>query len=355
MPEPELRVCLDEEDLGAALRFDARRGLTSHPKHLPMRLHYDGRGSALFNELTRQPEYYPTRCEREILTGRADRIAAAVGAAGDPVTVVELGAGSAEKIRVVLDELAAGGRLASFWPFDVAAGAVREVMIDLAAAYPGIELGGIVGDFTRHLEHLPDSGGPRLVGFLGGTFGNFTGMERRQFLQDLREALRPGDWFMVGADLVKDTEVILAAYNDAAGASAELNRNVLHVLNHRLDADFEPENFEHIAMWDSANSTIDMRLRALKPMRVDLAAIELDISFEVGEEIRTGISSKFGRGELEEELAAAGFVPEHCWRDAEDYFGLFLARIGLGWRAWERSCWSATGRRPGRRPAGTPR
>ena len=355
MSESALRVCIDDEDLAAALRFDVRRGLTSRPKHLPMRLHYDGRGSALFRELTRQPEYYPTRCEREILTGRADAVAAAVSASGDPVTVVELGAGSAEKIQVVLDALYSEGRLASFWPFDVATGSVREILEDLSARYPGIELSGIVGDFTRHLRHLPDAGLPRLVGLLGGTFGNFTAMERRQLLEDLREALRPGDWFLVGVDLVKDPEVILAAYNDAAGASAELNRNVLHVLNHRLDGDFEPESFEHIALWDRSRSCIDMRLRALKPMEVDLSAIALDVRFAVGEEIRTGISAKFDGGALEDEFTRAGFTLEHRWHDADDYFGLFLARVGLGCRAWERSCSSATGRRPGRRPVGTPR
>lgn len=323
-------MCLDDEDLASALRFDARRGLTSSPKYLPMRLHYDGRGAALFAELTRQPEYYPTRCEREILTGHAADVAAAVAGGDGPVSVIELGAGAAEKIRVVLDALDEDGRLAAFWPFDVAASSVRDVLIELAAEYPGTELGGIVGDFSIHLNHMPDNDIPRLVAFLGGTFGNFTGMERRQFLQDLREALRPGDWFMVGADLVKDPEVILAAYNDAAGVTAEFNRNVLHVLNHRLDADFESENFEHIALWDDTNAKIDLRLRALKPMTVELAAIELDISFAVGEEIHTGISSKFRRLELETELTAAGFAPEHCWRDSRDYFGLFLARVALG-------------------------
>ncbi|WP_246039417.1 L-histidine N(alpha)-methyltransferase [Glycomyces buryatensis] len=326
MPVPELRICLDEADLAAAMRFDARRGLTSSPKYLPMRLHYDGRGATLFGELTRQPEYYPTRCEREILSGRAADIAAAVTAAA-PVSVVELGAGLAEKIRPVLDAMHERGRLESFWPFDVDASTVRDVLLDLATAYPDTDLGGIVGDFTLHLQHLPDHHDSRLVAFLGGTFGNFTGMERGQFLRDLREALRPGDWFLVGADLVKDPEVILAAYSDAAGVTAEFNRNVLYVLNHRLDADFEPENFEHIALWDAGTATVDMRLRALKPMTVDVAGIELDISFAVGEEIHTGISTKFHRGELENQLQASGFELVHCWTDSQGYVGVFLAKV----------------------------
>lgn len=324
MSAPELRICLDESDLEAALRLDARRGLTSHPKYLPMRLHYDGRGSTLFAELTRQPEYYQTRSERAILHDWAGEIADALG--NDPVSVIELGAGRAEKIRPLLGALARADRLDAFWPFDVAEGEVRDVLLELATAYPDAYLGGIVGDFTRHLAQLPDHHDTRLVAFLGGTFGNFTGMERSQFLGDLRESLRPGDWFLLGADLVKNPDVILAAYNDAAGVTAEFNRHVLYVLNHRLDADFEPDNFEHIALWDNDTATVDMRLRAMKPMKVDLSALAIDISFRVGEEIHTGISTKFLRGELENHLQATGFEPARCWTDEHGYMGVFLAR-----------------------------
>lgn len=324
MPAPELRICLDDDDLDAALRLDAKRGLTSHPRHLPMRLHYDGRGSAMFGELTKQPEYYQTRSERAILHDRAAEIAGALGPG--PVSVIELGAGRAEKIRPVLGALDATGRLDAFWPFDVAESEVRDVLLDLASAYPNAYLGGIVGDFTRHLAQLPDHHDTRMVAFLGGTFGNFTGMERSQFLRDLREALRPGDWFLVGADLVKDPKVILAAYNDAAGVTAEFNRNVLYVLNHRLDADFQPDHFEHIALWDADTATVDMRLRAMKPMTVDVAALALELGFSVGEEIHTGISVKFHRGELENLLQATGFEPVGCWSDERDYMGVFLAR-----------------------------
>ncbi|SDL62926.1 L-histidine Nalpha-methyltransferase [Glycomyces sambucus] len=323
MPQPELRICLDDDDLDASLRLDTRVGLTSHPKHLPMRLHYDGRGSALFGELTRQPEYYQTRSERAVLRDRAGEIAAALGAG--PVSVIELGAGRAEKIRPVLDALAAAGRLDAFWPFDVAAGEVRDVLLELAEVYPDAYLGGIVGDFTRHLAHLPDHRDTRLVAFLGGTFGNFTAPERAQFLRDLREALRPGDRFLLGADLVKDPAVILAAYNDAAGVTAEFNRNVLHVLNHRLDADFVPGHFEHVALWDAGGATVDMRLRALKPMAVDVAGLGLDVAFDAGEEVRTGISVKFRRAELEEDLRTAGFAPSGYWTDARGFMGVFLA------------------------------
>ncbi|WP_026922654.1 L-histidine N(alpha)-methyltransferase [Glycomyces arizonensis] len=337
MSEPELRVCLHESELDAALRFDARLGLTSDPKHLPMRLHYDGRGAALFGELTRQPEYYLTRCERQILASHADEIAEVLATEsgtggfespmGAPVSVVELGAGAAEKIRVVLDALNRDGLLESFWPFDVDAGSVREVIAELGRAYPDIRLGGIIGDFTVHLQHLPDDHHTRLVAFLGGTFGNFRSMERGQFLRDLRDALRPGDWFMVGADLVKDPEVLLAAYNDAAGVTAEFDRNVLHVLNHRLGGDFEPENFEHLALWDEDATTIEMRLRALKPMEVDLPALGLSIAFAAGEEVHTGVSVKFHAEELEDQLRAAGFRPEHRWSDPGGRFGVFLARV----------------------------
>ena len=337
MSEPELRICLDDSDLDAAMRFDARRGLTSDPKYLPMRLHYDGRGADLFGELTWQAEYYPSRCEREILSVNAEAIADLLATAsasggfespmGAPVSVIELGAGRAEKIRVLLDTLDRDGQLESFWPFDVDAGSVRRVLDDLAVHYRDIMLGGIIGDFTLHLEHLPDHHQTRLVAFLGGTFGNFSGMERGKFLRDLRDSLRSGDWFLVGADLVKDPEVILAAYNDAAGITAEFNRNVLHVLNDRLDADFEPGEFEHVALWDADAATVELRLRALKPMKVDLAAIELGIELGAGEEIHTGISTKFHPGDLENQLRAAGFEPERHWTDSNDFFGLFLARV----------------------------
>ncbi|RRR97554.1 L-histidine N(alpha)-methyltransferase [Glycomyces terrestris] len=323
MPQPELRICLADDDLDASLRLDARRGLTSRPKHLPMRLHYDGRGSGLFGKLTEQPEYYQTRSERAILRDRAREIAAALGA--EPVSVIELGAGRAEKIRPVLDALAAAGRLDAFWPFDVAEGEVRDVLAELATAYPDAHLGGIVGDFTRHLAHLPDHRDTRLVAFLGGTFGNLPGPERARFLLDLREALRPGDRFLLGADLVKDPRVILAAYNDAAGVTAEFNRNVLHVLNHRLDADFEPGNFEHVVTWDAPAATVDMRLRAMKPMEVDVAGLGLEVRFAVGEEIHTGISVKFRPAELEEDLRTAGFAPSASWTDARANMGVFLA------------------------------
>ncbi|GAB3219476.1 L-histidine N(alpha)-methyltransferase [Glycomyces halotolerans] len=328
MSEPELRLCLDDEDLAAALRFDAKRGLTSDPKHLPMRLHYDGRGAALFAELTRTPEYYPTRCEREILTSRADDIAAAVTgtAATERVSVIELGAGAAEKIRVMLDALVRDDRLESFWPFDVDATTVEDVLSRLAAQYPGIRFGGIVGDFTVDLDQLPDEHRTRLVAFLGGTFGNFNTMERGRFLQDLREALRPGDRFMVGADLIKDPETILAAYNDAAGATAAFNRNVLQVLNDRLGADFRLDRFEHVATWDADTATIELRLRALEPMSVHLPTIGLEVDFAAGEELHTGISTRFDPAGLEAELSAAGFRPEHRWSDERGCFGLFLAR-----------------------------
>jgi len=334
--EPELRVCLADSDLDAALRFDAGRGLTSTPKYLPMRLHYEGRGGALFAELARQPEYYPARAERQILTARAAEIAEVLATEsntggfespmGAPLSVIELGAGSAEKIRVVLDALDRDDQLESFWPFDADAGSVRKVLTAFAEAYPDIRLGGIIGDFTLHLEHLPDSQTPRLVAFLGGTIGNLTEPERERFLQDLREALRPGDWFMAGADLVKDPEVILAAYTDAAGATAEFNRNALRVLNQRLGADFEPEAFEHVVLWNESTATVELRLRASKPMAVRLDGIGLEVALAAGEEIHTGISTRFRPEDLEHRLRKAGFEPEHRWSDPDDRFGLFLSR-----------------------------
>ncbi|MCX4472129.1 L-histidine N(alpha)-methyltransferase [Micromonospora sp. NBC_01655] len=319
MSAEPLEIYLEEQDLGRGLREDVRTGLTAAPKWLPPKWFYDARGSELFEEITRLPEYYPTRAERSVLAERAGEIAELTGAK----TLIELGSGSSEKTRLLLDAFTRRGGLGTFVPLDVSVSALRQSTEQIAADYPGLRVRGIVGDFTRHLDRLP-AGGRRLVIFLGGTIGNLLPAERAGFLAAMRAALEPGDWLLLGTDLVKDPAVIVPAYDDAAGVTAEFNRNVLRVINRELDADFDPEAFTHVALWDPEREWIEMRLRADRPHRVRV--LDLDVAFAAGEELRTEVSAKFRPEGIAAELAAAGFTAHEFWTDADGRFGVTLAR-----------------------------
>jgi L-histidine N-alpha-methyltransferase len=320
LPDPDLDVYLHDADRTRALLDDARTGLTASPKWLPPKYFYDARGSELFEEITRLPEYYPTRAEREILAERAGTIARVTGAK----TLVELGSGSSEKTRLLLDALREHGTLGSFAPLDVSDAALRDALTALRQDYPDLHIRGIVADFVNHLEVLPEAG-TRLVAFLGGTIGNFTPAERAPFLTALRAQLSPGEWLLLGADLVKDPAVLVPAYDDAAGVTAEFNRNVLHVLNRELSADFDVDSFAHVALWDPHNEWIEMRLRAARSMTVHLSKLDLDVNFTAGEQMRTEVSAKFRPDRLADELAMAGFAVRHWWTDRAARFGLALA------------------------------
>ncbi|MFC4147596.1 L-histidine N(alpha)-methyltransferase [Micromonospora mangrovi] len=319
MSAEPLEIYLEEQDLDRGLREDVRVGLTAEPKWLPPKWFYDARGSELFEEITRLPEYYPTRAERAVLADRADRIAELTGAK----TLIELGSGSSEKTRLLLDAFTRRGGLGTFVPLDVSVSALRQSTEQIAGDYPGLRVRGIVGDFTRQLDRLP-TGGRRLVVFLGGTIGNLPPAERADFLTAMRAALEAGDWLLIGTDLVKDPAVTVPAYDDAAGVTAEFNRNVLRVINRELDADFDPESFRHVALWDPAHEWIEMRLRAERPMRVRV--LDLTVDFAAGEELRTEISAKFRPAGIAAELAAAGFTTEEFWTDPDGLFGVTLAR-----------------------------
>jgi L-histidine Nalpha-methyltransferase len=247
------------------LAEDVLDGLTRPFKELPPKHFYDAYGSELFERICELPEYYPTRTERAILEAQAAAIAEATGAA----EVVELGAGYATKTRVLLDALRDAGTLARYVPVDVSETTVRACADELVDEYPGLSVHGLVGDFERHLVHLPEAPGPRLIVFLGGTIGNFLPGARRRFLRDLRARMGPGDHLLLGTDLVKDPRVIEAAYDDGEGVTAEFNRNVLRVVNRELDADFDLEAFEHVAFFDPDHEWIEMRLRAATPGRQD--------------------------------------------------------------------------------------
>ena len=316
-------VHLDDADTDRALRADVRDGLTSQPKTLPPKWFYDDRGSQLFDDITRLPEYYPTRREREILEARSDEIARASGA----TTLVELGSGTSTKTRLLLDALRNAGTLEMFSPFDCSEATLRDAGERIADAYPGVAVHGVVGDFERHLSLLPgaEHTGTRLVAFLGGTIGNLAPAERAKFLSELAGAMSNGEHLLLGTDLVKDRDRLVAAYDDSAGVTAEFNRNVLLVINRSLRADFVPERFAHVALWNADEEWIEMRLRSDREQHVRVAALDLDVAFADGEEMRTEISAKFCRDGVEAELAAAGLELQHWWTDANGDFALSLA------------------------------
>ncbi len=321
-PAPGLRVerCLPAGFLAEALRADAAAGLSSAAKTLPPKWFYDELGSELFEKITRLDEYYPTRAERAILQAVAPQIAATAGARA----LVELGAGAADKTRLLLDALRQAGTLRSFVPVDVSETALIEAAHRVLASYPGLAVTAVISDFEEHLG-LPDTDGPRLVAFLGSTIGNLLPPQRARFLASLRARLAPGDFFLLGTDLVKDPRVLVAAYDDAAGVTAAFNKNMLSVLNAELAADFDPEMFEHVAVWDSAEEWIEMRLKSLQRQSVTLAAIGLTVEFAEGEQLRTEVSAKFREEGIRAELAAAGFAMRAWWTDDACQFGLSLS------------------------------
>jgi L-histidine N-alpha-methyltransferase len=321
MNRPSLDVHLDADDLARTLRADVIAGLTGDPKSLPPKWFYDARGSELFELITELPEYYPTRSERQILHDRAGSIARHTRARA----LLELGSGYSTKTRLLLDALTAQGALETYVPMDVSPTALEAAATRIGADYPGLRVHNIVGDLTRHLKHLP-TGGDRLVAFLGGTIGNLLPAERAAFLADVRSVLEPGEHLLLGTDLVKDPHVLVPAYDDAEGVTAEFNRNVLRVVNGSLGADFDLEGFAHVALWDADHEWIEMRLRARWPMRVTIPGVGLVVDFATGEEVRTEVSAKFRREGVQRELAEAGFALDHWWTDRDGLFAVSLAR-----------------------------
>jgi L-histidine N-alpha-methyltransferase len=307
-----------------SLADDVLDGLTRPLKELAPKHLYDARGSELFDAICEQPEYYPTRTERAILQARAEEIVARTSA----VELVELGSGSATKTRVLLDAMAAAGTLRRYVPVDVSETAVLDCASTLVDEYPGLQVHGLVGDFERHLVHLPEPAGPRIVAFLGGTVGNFLPGSRRRFLRSLRDVLGPDGHLLLGTDLVKDPARLEAAYDDAAGVTAAFNRNVLHVVNAALHADFDVDAFEHVAFFDREREWIEMRLRATSRQVVRVADLGLQVPFAAREELRTEISAKFTRERLTGDLDAAGLALVDVLTDPEELFALSLSRVG---------------------------
>ena len=305
-------------------RRELLTSLLCWPRSIPSKHFYDERGLALFDTITELPEYYPTRTEREILARVAPELAATTEAA----QLVELGSGSATKTRWLLDALAARGTLRQYVPIDVNEPSLWRSGEELAEAYSGLAVHGIAADFLGKLAPLPPvpRHGSRLVIFLGGTFGNLQPTdEAPRFLRCLREAVGPGDWFLLGVDLVKDAATLEAAYNDSAGVTAEFNRNALRVVNRRLGTDFNPTAFRHRAFYDAEKQWIEMRLVAATPQTVHLPAQGIELKLPAGEEIRTEISAKYTQKRAEAMVAAAGFLPVSWHTDERGWFGLLLA------------------------------
>jgi L-histidine N-alpha-methyltransferase len=305
-----------------SLADDVLDGLTRPFKELPPKHFYDARGAELFDRICELPEYYPTRAERAILEQHASELSALTGAA----ELVELGSGTAAKTRVLLDALHAAGTLERYIPVDVTESMVRECAAELTGEYPGLRVHGVIGDFERHLDQVPSAIGPRIVAFLGGTIGNFPPASRRRVLREIARLLGPEDYLLMGTDLVKDPEVLEAAYDDAQGVTAEFNRNVLRVLNRELGADFEPEDFEHVALFDREHEWIEMRLRARREHTTLVRDLDLAVHFDAGEEMRTEISAKFTPERLEGDLSAGGMELIRWFTDPEELFALTLSR-----------------------------
>jgi L-histidine N-alpha-methyltransferase len=300
------------------LREDVLDGLTRPFKEIPPKHFYDARGSQLFEQICELPEYYPTRAERAILAAYAEQIADQTGAS----ELVELGAGYATKTRILLDAL----ELERFIPVDVSEATVRECARRLVGEYPRLSVHGLVGDFERHLVHLPEACGPRLVAFLGGTIGNFPPGTRRRFLRTIARTLGDDGWLLLGTDLVKDPHVLEAAYADSAGVTAQFNLNVLHVMNRELGSDFDPDGFDHVAFWDAEREWIEMRLRSRRRQTVRFPDLDLTVHFGQREELRTEISAKFTPQRVEGDLAAAGLELVEWLTDEDELFALSLAR-----------------------------
>lgn len=300
---------------------EVRAALAGTPPSLPSKYFYDDRGSLLFQEITRLPEYYQTRTEEAILEAVTDEVAARVGAR----ELVELGSGSGRKIRLLLDAMARTKQLESCVLFDINERDLEQSVRALGRDYPQARVRGVVGDFTQGFDGVGPAAG-RIVAFFGGTIGNLHPDDVPPFLRRVAALLGEGDAFLLGVDLVKDKRVLEAAYNDAAGVTARFNRNILQVMNDRLGADFEPDSFDHVAFYDERNAWIEMRLRARRPQHVRIPEAGLDLRFAAGDEIRTEISCKYTRASVEERLAGTSLRMDRWFTDEDHRFALALLR-----------------------------
>lgn len=311
----------ETDTASAEAHVELRRALQRRPRTVPPRWLYDDRGSDLFDQITRLPEYYQTEAERQILADHSTMIAEMTAA----TTVIELGSGTSDKTRTLLDSFVAHGMIERFVPLDVSGATLLDAAAMLGERYPDLDVSPVIGDFNQHLHRLP-TGGTRLVAFLGGTIGNFYREERTAFLGALADVLDPGDWVLLGVDLIKPVDRLVSAYNDSAGTTDAFIRNALSVINRELGGNIDVGNFDYVPFWDGREERIDMRLRACEPERARIEALDLDVELESGEELRIEISTKFSQGTLLAELAEVGFADGAFFTDPANDFGIALVR-----------------------------
>lgn len=316
-PRVVIDVRLDARAKRRALAIDVRRGLTARPKTLPPKYFYDARGSELFDRITETPEYYPTRVETSILRKHAARLMKQLA----PAELVEIGSGMGTKIRTLVDARRGRAPL-RYVPIDVDGDTMTAAAIGLTERYPFLDVHGLLGDFERDLLHVPPPTGRRVVLLLGSTIGNLDPPARRRFLRDVRAILGPEDRFVLGLDLVKDKKVLEAAYDDAAGVTAEFNRNVLHVVNRALGADFVPETYRHVALYNVPAARIEMHLVPEVPQTVSIKALRLRVVIKPDESIWTESSYKFTRDSAQKMLAEAGLALDEWITDTRERFAL---------------------------------
>lgn len=304
--------------------FEVEQGLTSSPRSLPPKLFYDQRGSELFEEITRLPEYYLTRTELAILREHAREIFAE---AGQGLTIVELGAGTAAKTTILLEALCAMQLRVDYFPVDISRSALADARARIEAEYSLVHVRPVIADFSEGFGFLRNMPGPKLVLYLGSSIGNFDQDEAVSMLQQVREQLSEGDSLLLGTDMVKDVSVLLPAYDDAHGITAEFNRNILHRLNHELGGDFDPDSFAHVALWNPEYSRVEMHLESTKAQIACLRSLNLPVSFKAGERIHTENSYKYTLPTIENMLSRAGLLLHRTWTDPKKWFALHLAMV----------------------------
>lgn len=309
-----------ELDLGS----DVVRGLSQTPKTLPPRYFYDDRGSQLFEQICELPEYYLTRTETEILQQYAGAIAHITGAC----ELIELGSGSSTKTRLLLDAYQDAEQDLIYCPIDISAGILESSAEQLLLDYPDLRVHGFIGTYELALQKLPDSELPtRVIGFIGSTLGNLNPQACDLFLQQITDALKPGEYFLLGIDLHKSKAQLEAAYNDSQGVTAEFNLNMLQHLNRRFEGDFDLTQFEHVAIYNEAQRQVEMHLKSLRSQAVHLKALDLTVEFEAGETILSEISRKFALDDMQQLLGSKGLAPIQVWTDQNQWFAVLLCQL----------------------------
>ena len=307
-----------------AMALEVRQGLSVSPKCLPSKLFYDAIGSELFEQITQLPEYYLTRTERLIFETHAGEI---LQQAGSSLTMIELGAGTASKTRILIEELMRRQTRALFYPIDVSSSALGEAVRQLGRQFPALRVNPIVTDYTCDVSALARISGRKLVLYIGSSIGNFEPPDAIRILRRVRRTLRAGDALLLGADVAKSPKILLPAYDDAQGITAEFNKNILARLNREFEADFDLEAFRHLAVWNRQESRMEIYLESLREQNVFLPPLDMDVTFKAGERLHTENSYKYTDGMIESILREAGFSPEHTWCDRKRWFGVHLARV----------------------------